>query len=194
MGLSISSQRDNYKVQSYKKSLFHGAMLDDPYYCGLRARVPNFVKGGAAAAGGKHALPAMTERLSLKPHHKKPYSEAAKEKIRGVDLRGVENSIDFIRNRSTIPQPKAKKIIVRVLKCHTLLACVTASQTASTSTRTRCTAGCPRAASPRRRTGTRATCSSESGTRRRHRKAHFSLDNHAHVGGFDLTLPACFPN
>lgn len=34
---------------------------DDPYYCGLRARVPNFVK-----ATGKHVLPAMTERLTLK--------------------------------------------------------------------------------------------------------------------------------
>ncbi|GBP68072.1 hypothetical protein EVAR_45360_1 [Eumeta japonica] len=50
----------------------------DPYYCGLRARVPNFVKGGAAAAGGKHALPAMTERLSLKdaPVPSKRYSVA----------------------------------------------------------------------------------------------------------------------
>ncbi|XP_063395600.1 uncharacterized protein LOC134680402 isoform X1 [Cydia fagiglandana] len=34
---------------------------DDPYYCGLRARVPNFVKTNA-----KHILPAMTERLTLK--------------------------------------------------------------------------------------------------------------------------------
>ncbi|GBP68073.1 hypothetical protein EVAR_45361_1 [Eumeta japonica] len=92
------------------------------------------------------------------------------------------------------PEPKAKEIILRVSECHILLSGVTALQTASTSTRTRCTAGCPRAASPRRRTRTRATCSSESGTRRRHRKAHFSLDSHAHVGGFDLTLPACFPN
>ncbi|XP_041975514.1 uncharacterized protein LOC121730509 isoform X2 [Aricia agestis] len=38
---------------------------DDPYYCGLRARVPNFVKAPAGGAGGKHALPAMAERLSL---------------------------------------------------------------------------------------------------------------------------------
>ncbi|CAG4954220.1 unnamed protein product [Colias eurytheme] len=43
---------------------------DDPYYCGLRARVPNFVKTG------KHVLPAMTERLSLKeaPVPSKRYS------------------------------------------------------------------------------------------------------------------------
>ncbi|XP_073958359.1 uncharacterized protein [Choristoneura fumiferana] len=34
---------------------------DDPYYCGLRARVPNFVK-----ANGVKILPAMAERLTLK--------------------------------------------------------------------------------------------------------------------------------
>ncbi|XP_004930030.2 uncharacterized protein LOC114242833 isoform X1 [Bombyx mandarina] len=34
---------------------------DDPYYCGLRARVPNFVK-----ANGAKVLPTMTERLTLK--------------------------------------------------------------------------------------------------------------------------------
>ncbi|XP_069361523.1 uncharacterized protein exp isoform X2 [Maniola hyperantus] len=46
---------------------------DDPYYCGLRARVPNFVK-----ANGKHVLPAMTERLTLKetPVPSKRYSVA----------------------------------------------------------------------------------------------------------------------
>lgn len=46
---------------------------DDPYYCGLRARVPNFVK-----ATGKHVLPAMTERLTLKeaPVPSKRYSVA----------------------------------------------------------------------------------------------------------------------
>lgn len=36
---------------------------DDPYYCGLRARVPNFVK---TSNGGKQLLPAMAERMSLK--------------------------------------------------------------------------------------------------------------------------------
>ncbi|CAH2989166.1 unnamed protein product [Chilo suppressalis] len=49
---------------------------DDPYYCGLRARVPNFVK----ANGAKHVLPAMTERLTLKespvPVPSKRYSVA----------------------------------------------------------------------------------------------------------------------
>ncbi|CAK1602356.1 unnamed protein product [Parnassius mnemosyne] len=47
---------------------------DDPYYCGLRARVPNFVK----ANGAKHVLPTMTERLSLKevPVPSKRYSVA----------------------------------------------------------------------------------------------------------------------
>ncbi|KPJ16490.1 hypothetical protein RR48_05569 [Papilio machaon] len=46
---------------------------DDPYYCGLRARVPNFVK-----ANGKHVLPTMTERLTLKeaPVPSKRYSVA----------------------------------------------------------------------------------------------------------------------
>ncbi|XP_022130338.2 uncharacterized protein LOC111003893 isoform X1 [Pieris rapae] len=46
---------------------------DDPYYCGLRARVPNFVK-----TNGKHVLPAMTERLTLKetPVPSKRYSVA----------------------------------------------------------------------------------------------------------------------
>ncbi|CAG9796377.1 unnamed protein product [Diatraea saccharalis] len=49
---------------------------DDPYYCGLRARVPNFVK----ANGAKHVLPAMAERLTLKeapvPVPSKRYSVA----------------------------------------------------------------------------------------------------------------------
>lgn len=46
---------------------------DDPYYCGLRARVPNFVKTN----GVKH-LPQMTERLTLKdaPVPSKRYSVA----------------------------------------------------------------------------------------------------------------------
>ncbi|XP_048489468.1 uncharacterized protein LOC105391512 isoform X2 [Plutella xylostella] len=34
---------------------------DDPYYCGLRARVPNFVK-----TNGAKVLPAMAERMTLK--------------------------------------------------------------------------------------------------------------------------------
>ncbi|KOB73337.1 Uncharacterized protein OBRU01_10770, partial [Operophtera brumata] len=48
---------------------------DDPYYCGLRARVPNFVK-----TNGKLVLPAMAERLTLKeapaPVPSKRYSVA----------------------------------------------------------------------------------------------------------------------
>lgn len=53
----------------------HNLLLfpDDPYYCGLRARVPNFVK-----TNGKLVLPAMTERLTLKeaPVPSKRYSVA----------------------------------------------------------------------------------------------------------------------
>ncbi|XP_021185619.3 uncharacterized protein LOC110372922 isoform X1 [Helicoverpa armigera] len=46
---------------------------DDPYYCGLRARVPNFVK-----TNGAKVLPSMTERLTLKeaPVPSKRYSVA----------------------------------------------------------------------------------------------------------------------
>lgn len=46
---------------------------DDPYYCGLRARVPNFVK-----TNGAKVLPAMAERLTLKeaPVPSKRYSVA----------------------------------------------------------------------------------------------------------------------
>ncbi|KAG6447054.1 hypothetical protein O3G_MSEX004713 [Manduca sexta] len=46
---------------------------DDPYYCGLRARVPNFVK-----ANGQKVLPPMPERLTLKeaPVPSKRYSVA----------------------------------------------------------------------------------------------------------------------
>ncbi|KAF9413580.1 hypothetical protein HW555_008225 [Spodoptera exigua] len=46
---------------------------DDPYYCGLRARVPNFVK-----TNGAKVLPTMTERLTLKeaPVPSKRYSVA----------------------------------------------------------------------------------------------------------------------
>ncbi|XP_052757760.1 uncharacterized protein LOC113518505 isoform X1 [Galleria mellonella] len=46
---------------------------DDPYYCGLRARVPNFVK-----TNGAKVLPSMAERMTLKetPVPSKRYSVA----------------------------------------------------------------------------------------------------------------------
>ncbi|KAF9789954.1 hypothetical protein SFRURICE_003363 [Spodoptera frugiperda] len=148
---------------------------DDPYYCGLRARVPNFVK-----TNGAKVLPTMTERLTLKeapvpskrysvahahpgpfPPHMAPFAHAPMPPQALWHARSYESGIGAYDRL-----PRKEKLMFQFYpnREQKRLRPLTES---STMIPMRCTVACPclDAASPHHPPPTRVTCSLESGTR-----------------------------
>ncbi|KAF6213309.1 hypothetical protein GE061_011027 [Apolygus lucorum] len=91
---------------------------DDPYYCGLRARVPNFVKSKGKGEGGKGMVPPPGGRFVLPPgtpashlglhhlHHHAPHHPHmwhARSYDSGMDSEFIESPYNHIYGRLPIP-------------------------------------------------------------------------------------------
>ncbi|CAA9993794.1 unnamed protein product [Nesidiocoris tenuis] len=114
---SIAPQKNFPSSRSKDKSK-DNSKHDDPYYCGLRARVPNFVKTKNGKVDGKLVVPPPGGRFVLPPgtpaahlglhhlHHHAPHHPHmwhARSYDSGMDSEFIESPYNHIYGRLPIP-------------------------------------------------------------------------------------------